>query len=482
MKTEPRPLLEHIALYTDLYELTMAQGYFLTGKAHQHACFDYFYRSNPFNSGYVLFAGLTDFLTLLADLRFGPTEIDYLRSLGFKEVFLKYLAEFRFSGEIYAPREGEVVFPFEPLLRVRGTLLETQIIETLLLNILNYSSLIATKAARIRQVSGDRTLLDFGLRRAQAFGGLHASRAAIVGGFDGTSNALAALHFDLEVSGTQAHAWIQSFDDELTAFRTYAEHYPDKCLLLVDTYDTLQSGVPHAITVAKELEARGKRLLGIRLDSGDLAYLAKKARKQLDDAGLHYVKIAATNSLDEHLIKSLLTEQNAPIDIFGVGTQLVTAFDDPALGGVYKLCEVDDKPRIKISENYEKVNFPGIKQVLRVYQDGHFYADAIVQENETAPGVMHHPFDPRKSVDLSGFHFEKLLSPVVVNGQILESNPHALSTATQSRQYARQRLALLPEEHKRFQFPHIYKVGLSSELYTLRERVLKNAQTENIQR
>lgn len=477
MTSAPQPLLKHIALYTDLYELTMAQGYFLTGKAHQRACFDYFYRSNPFGSGYVLFAGLTDFLTMLEDLRFGPVEIDYLRGLGFQESFLKYMADFRFSGEIYAPREGEVVFPFEPILRVRGTLLETQIIETLLLNILNFSSLIATKASRIRRVSGDRTLLDFGLRRAQAFGGLHASRAAVVGGFDATSNALAGLHFGLDVTGTQAHAWIQSFDDELTAFRTYAEHYPDKCLLLVDTYDTLQSGVPHAIIVAKELEARGKTLLGIRLDSGDLAYLAKKARKQLDDAGLHYVKIAATNSLDEHLIKSLLTEQNAPIDIFGVGTQLVTAFDDPALGGVYKLCEVDDKPRIKISENYEKVNFPGMKQVLRVFQDGLFYADAIVQNDETGPGIMHHPFDPRKSVDLSGFSHEKLLSPVVVDGKIVRE----LQTARQSRQYAEQRLALLPDEHKRFKFPHIYKVGLSTELYELRERVLKNAQKENIQ-
>lgn len=475
--TSSRPLLEHIALYTDFYELTMAQGYFLTGKAHQSACFDYFYRSNPFQSGYVLFAGLTDFLTLLQDLRFGATEIEFLRSHGFQEAFLKYLSGFRFSGEIYAPLEGEVVFPFEPILRVRGTLLETQIIETLLLNILNYSSLIATKASRIRRVSGERTLLDFGLRRAQGFGGLHGSRAAIVGGFDATSNALAGLHFGIPVSGTQAHAWIQSFGDELTAFRSYAEHYPDNCLLLVDTYDTLQSGVPHAIIVARELEARGKRLLGIRLDSGDLAYLAKKARKQLDDAGLHYVKIAATNSLDEHLIKSLLTEQNAPIDIFGVGTQLVTAHDDPALGGVYKLCEVDGRPRIKISENYEKVNFPGIKQVLRVYQDGLFYADAVVQKDETGIGMMHHPFDVRKRVDLSGFEHETLLSPCVEGGEIVRE----LATAQQSRQYAELRLALLPEEHKRFKFAHIYKVGLSSELYTLRERVLTDAKTENIQ-
>ncbi|MBA2661256.1 MAG: nicotinate phosphoribosyltransferase [Bradymonadaceae bacterium] len=475
MASTSASLIEHVSLYTDLYELTMAQGYFLAGKASQQACFDYFFRSNPFEGGYVVFAGMRDFLELLETLRFGAIERDYLRSLGFDERFLAYLADFRFRGEIWAPAEGEVVFPYAPVIRVRGGLLETQIVETLLLNVVNFSSLIATKASRIRRVAGERMLIEFGLRRAQGLGGLHASRAATIGGFDATSNVLAGYHFDLEVAGTQAHSWIQSFDDELTAFRAYAEHYPDKCLLLVDTYDTLRSGVPHAITVAKELEAKNKRLLGIRLDSGDLAYLAKKARQMLDEAGLDYVKIAASNQLDEHVIKSLLVDQGAPIDIFGVGTQLVTAYDDAALGGVYKLSEVDSSPRIKISENYQKVNFPAIKQVLRLIDDdGLFYADAVVEHEQTSVGRMLHPFDPRKSVDVSRFATEALLSPWVQDGEQVRE----LVSAHQSRAFSASRLALLPDEHKRFENPHIYKVGLSEELYTLREQVLERARQE----
>jgi nicotinate phosphoribosyltransferase len=320
-------------------------------------------------------------------------------------------------------------------------------------------------------------LIDFGLRRAQGLGGIHASKAAIIGGFDSTSNVYAGFQYGLEVTGTQAHSWIQTFGDELSAFRAYAEHYPSRCILLVDTYDTLGSGVPHAITVARELEARGHRLLAIRLDSGDLAYLAKKARQQLDDAGLGYVKIAASNQLDEHLIKSLLVDQGAPIDVFGVGTQLVTAADHPALDGVYKLCEFDGQPRIKISETYQKVNFPSAKQIVRLTDDdGCFYGDAIVLDGQPHPTRLRHPFEPHKGVDISARHGHTLLHAVMRRGEVLEPAAHP----TEARAWARERLAQLPEEHRRFQNPHIYKVGLSQELYSLRERVLEAARKENI--
>lgn len=460
------------AIYTDFYELTMAQGYFFSGKHTQWATFDYFFRKSPFDGGFVVFAGLSDFLELLKDFRFGDEEIQFLKDKGFKQDFLDFLKDFEFKGSIYSATEGEIIFPNEPILRVEGNILEAQIIETLLLNILNYESLIATKAARIREVAGDKVVLDFGLRRAQGFGGIHASKAAVIGGLNGTSNVYSALLFGLEVSGTMAHSWIQSFGDELTAFRTYAEYYPDSTILLVDTYDTLNSGIPNAIKVAKELESKGHKLKAVRLDSGDLAYFSKKARKQLDDAGLEYVKIAASNQLDEYLIRSL-NEQKAPIDLFGVGTKLVTAYDHPALDGVYKLSSVADKPTLKISENVEKITLPGSKKVIRfLNEDGSFNSDGILLSNEAYCEEIQHPHFPIKTTKVNKLESVDLLSKVVENG-ILQI---ALPTAYESAEYSKTRLQLLSGEHRRFDNPHIYKVGISPKLGQLRDRLIKEMQ------
>jgi nicotinate phosphoribosyltransferase len=338
---------KHSGLYTDLYELTMVQGYFLSGTHETQASFDYFYRENPFKGGYVIFAGLQNFLEALETFSYSVEDLKFLKSLGyFQAPFLEYLKGFRFKGQVHSVREGEVVFPLEPMARVEGTLLETQLIETLMLNFLNFESLIATKASRMVSASRGRRVVDFGLRRAQGLAGIQASRAAYIGGVDGTSNVYAALEFGLPPSGTQAHSWVQSFPDELTAFRRFAEIYPKQCILLVDTYNTLKSGVPNAITVAKEMEAKREKLVGIRLDSGDLAYLSKHARALLDEAELHYVKIVVSNQLDEHLIKSLL-DQGAPINAFGVGTNLVTGQDTPALDGVYKLALLDGTAQVE---------------------------------------------------------------------------------------------------------------------------------------
>lgn len=465
------PVSSQLGLYTDLYELNMAQGYFLLGKAETVAAFDYFFRSPPFNGGYVLFAGLSDLLKALERFRYGEGELDYLASLGFRSAFLDYLRKFRVRLEIASMAEGEIVFPFEPILRVRGSLLEAQLIETVVLNHLNFESLIATKASRMRLAAGDRKIIDFGLRRAQGFGGLQASKAAVIGGVDATSNVYAAFHFDLKVSGTQAHSWIQSFGDELTAFRAYAELYPKDCVLLVDTYDTLGQGVPHAIQVARELEARGHRLLGIRLDSGDLAYLSKRARQQLDEAGLPYVKIAASNQLDEHVIKSLL-DQEAPIDFFGIGTRLVTGQDSPALDGVYKLSMVDDKPRLKVSENYDKVNFPGLKKVVRYEEgEGSFYGDGVLLEEEEDAGHIYHPQFPEKHVDVSRLASHSLYRKVMQSGDILVDLPKAYEIAA----YAAERLRRLQPEYKRFENPHVYKVGISRRLMELRNSLVQES-------
>lgn len=475
----PTPLA-HPGLYVDLYELTMAQGYLKEGKSDKTACFDYFFRSNPFGGGYTIFSGLARLLDYLEDLSFDERSIEYLADLNFDAEFLDYLADFEFTCDVHAPREGDLVFPKAPVVRVHGPIIEAQVVETALLNLLNFESLVATKASRMRRVAGDRKLIDFGLRRAQGFGGLQASRAAIVGGFDATSNCHTALTDGLEASGTQAHAWIQSFEDELEAFRAYARTFPDQTILLVDTYDTLDSGVPNAIKVAKELEERGHRLIGIRLDSGDLAYLSKRAREMLDDAGLEYVQIAASNQLDEHVIRSL-NDQGAPIDVFGVGTQLVTAHDDPALDGVYKLAEFNEDPRIKVSENPEKVNFPGKKQVWRLRDHrGKFYGDLVAFEGEFdtsgAPeGRMYDPSHPRsRNVDIGGIEAEPLLRPIIEGGEVVIDRPEA----AESSEYRRERLELLPSEHRRFENPHIYKVGLSEAVLKERDAAVQSANSE----
>lgn len=461
---------EMLGLYTDYYELTMARGYFECGRKEEQAVFDYFFRTNPFGNGFTVFAGLRDLLDLIDRFRYSDVELTYLRGLGFPEDFLSFLGEFRFRGTIHSVEEGEVVFPGEPLMRVEGTLLETQLIESLLLNIINFESLVATKSQRIRLVAGNRTFSEFGLRRGQGIGAVMGSRAAVIGGADSTSNVWCGRQYGIPVSGTQAHSWIQSFDSELEAFRAYARVHGNATILLVDTYDTIRSGIPNAIRVAHEMEHDGLKLLGIRLDSGDLAYLSKMARKMFDAEGLDYVKIVASNQLNEWVIKSLITEQDAPLDAFGVGTELITGKPDAALDGVYKLCSVNGRPRMKISENVEKLTLPGVKQLVRFYDaDGHFYRDGIYLEGEN-PGlapVLFHPLHAEKYTIVEGLKYEPLMKPVYSGGKNLieEKSPVEISA------YLRQRLAELPVEHTRFISPHLYKVGISEGLLDLKNRL-----------
>lgn len=456
------------AAYTDLYQLTMAQVYFRT-KPDGRAVFDYYFRNNPFDSGYSIFAGLEDILNIFETLKFSASDVTYLEQHGFEKEFLDYLKDFRFQGIIFSSKEGDVVFPNRPVLQVEANIIEAQIIETLLLNILNFQTLIATKASRIKRSAGTGVLLDMGLRRAHATGGYYASRAAAIGGFDSTSNVKAAEDYNIPSSGTMAHSFIQSYEDELQAFRDFAHWRPKNCVLLVDTYNTLKSGLPNAITVAKEMESRGVKLLGVRLDSGDLAYLSKKTRKMLDDADLGYVKIVASNQLDEYVIKSL-KEQGAPIDIFGVGTNLVTGKPDAALDGVYKLSEFNGDPRIKLSENIIKVSLPYKKQVYRMLdKNGMFYgADAVAISSEAHVEQMEHPFDTTKSLNLNRFEHEPLLHKVMENGKKV----NAPRTVAEIAAYSKSRLEKLPEEYKRFQNPHIYKIGLSSKLKQERDRLV----------
>jgi nicotinate phosphoribosyltransferase len=455
-------------LYTDLYQLTMAQAYFKNGMHQQRASFDYFFRKIPFKGGYVVFAGLHDLLELTENLVFSDYDLEYLSDSGFDKDFIDLLRDFRFRGDIVAAREGDVVFPFEPVIRVEGTLLETQLIETLLLNVVNFQSLIATKASRIRFAAGNRILSDFGLRRAQSFGAMQASRAAIIGGFNSTSNVLAAQRYNIPFAGTMAHSFIESFGDEITAFRAYAKAFPDNSIFLVDTYNTLFKGIPNAIKVAKEMKEEGHILKGIRLDSGDLAYLSKKAREMLDYDGFTNVKIVVSNQLDEYVIKSLL-EQKAPIDIFGVGTSLITGKPEAALDGVYKLAHVNDRNVLKISDNLQKTTLPGKKKILRYFdREGLFYADAVVMTDETDIDRMINPFEKHKSLSLEGFKCEELLYNAMKDGKMthLPENPHKINERLKTR------LNLLPPEHQRFDFPHIYKVGISEKVMKTRDELL----------
>lgn len=456
------------AAYTDLYQLTMAQVYFNT-KPDGRAVFDYYFRHNPFNGGYSIFAGLEDVLDILETLKFSPSDVAYLEQHGFEKDFLDYLKDFRFRGTISSSKEGDVVFPNCPVLQVEANIMEAQIIETLLLNLLNFQTLIATKASRIRRSAENGVLLDMGLRRAHATGGYYASRAAAIGGFDSTSNVKAAEDYNIPSSGTMAHSFIQSYEHELQAFRDFARIRPVNCVLLIDTYNTLKSGLPNAITVAKEMESSGTQLLGVRLDSGDLAYLSKRTRKILDDADLGYVKIVASNQLDEYVIKSL-KEQGAPIDIFGVGTNLVTGKPDAAMDGVYKLSEYNGEPRIKLSENMIKVSLPHKKQVYRMLdKNGMFYgADAVTIFSEEKVEEMEHSFDNTKSLKLNRFDHELLLEKVMENGKKTGPSRSVREIAA----YSQSRLEKLPEEYKRFQNAHIYKIGLSPKLKQERDKLV----------
>ena len=465
-------------LYTDFYELTMAQGYFACGKKDEQATFDYYFRTNPYKSGFTVFAGLFDFLELLQQFTYSASDIEFLSRQGLDKDFLNYLRDFKFDGCIYSVREGEIVFPNEPLIRVEGTIIGCQLIESLLLNILNFESLIATKAYRIKLAGENKFFADFGLRRAQGLGALHASRAACIGGAGATSNVLAAKLFNIPVSGTMAHSWVQSFNSELEAFRAYAKTHPDNTILLVDTYDTLKSGIPNTITLANELKEKGNKINAIRLDSGDLAYLSKKARKMLDNAGYPDIAIIASNQLNEYVIKTLLKDQNAAIDSFGIGTEMITGKENAALDGVYKLAEIDGEPKMKFSENIEKVTLPGKKQLVRYYdEEGKFYRDGIMLEDEDPNSVetIFHPVYPEKFTGIKNLRNEPLLLKVFEKGKILIEKipPPELHIFLESR------AAMLPEEHKRFISPHIYKVGISNKLLDTRNKLTKQVKQNN---
>jgi len=461
-------LKNNIGLYTDHYELTMAQGYLLTGKQDVRAGFDYFFRKNPYEGGFVIFAGLQNLLDVIKNYKFDSDDCKYIESMGFQKPFVNYLKSFSFKGNIYSVREGEVVFPNEPILRVEGNLIETQLIESLLLNMINFQSLIATKAARMSLVAEDKQLVDFGLRRAQGLGAVHASRAAMIGGFNSSSNVFSARLYNFQSTGTMAHSWVQTFNNELDAFQEFVRLYPDQSILLVDTYDTLNQGLPNAIKVAKHLEKNGHKLVGIRLDSGDLANLSKSARKQLDNQGLDYVKIIVSNQLDEYLIRSL-KDQKAPIDGYGVGTSLVIGKGSGALDGVYKLTHVDNKPTMKVSENIAKMTLPGKKNVYRYTEpDGTFAFDGIEILNAKIPKRIFYP-KQMSHCKVEDKDCEELLVKVMENGNHIGERIEIKEIA----QFCKSRLKKLKPESKRFENPHIFIVGLGDELRNLQEKLKK---------
>ena len=477
---------QNLTLLTDLYELTMMQGYFKHKDQNETVIFDAFYRSNPCGGGYAISAGLEQVIDYINHLHFSKEDIDYLRSLGiFEEDFLTYLEGFRFSGDIYAIPEGTVMFPREPMLKVIAPIMEAQLIETAVLNILNHQSLIATKASRVCYAAKGDGIMEFGLRRAQGpDAGTYGARAAVIGGCTGTSNVLCGQLFDVPVKGTHAHSWIMSFPDEYTAFKTYADMYPNACILLVDTYDTLKSGVPNAIRVFHERKEAGLSLTnyGIRLDSGDLAYLSKKARKMLDDAGFPDAVISASNDLDEFLIDSLKT-QGAQITSWGVGTNLITSKDCPSFGGVYKLAAIRGKdgsfiPKIKLSENTEKITNPGNKKIYRVYEkdSGKIKAGLICLADETfdekEPLLLFDSLEPWKKTHMpaGSYTMRELLVPIFLNGECVYTSPKTMEI----RDYCQKELNTLWEETRRLVNPHEVFVDLSQKLYDIKIDLLNN--------
>ena len=472
----------NLTLLTDIYELTMMQGYF-EQQTNEVVVFDVFFRQNPAKNGYSIMAGLEQVIEYIKNLNFTYEDVDYLRGLGiFSEDFLHYLSGFHFSGNIYAIPEGSVVFPQEPLIKVIAPIMEAQLIETAILNIINHQSLIATKTARIVFAAQGDGVMEFGLRRAQGpDAGLYGARAAMIGGCIGTSNVLAGQMFDVPVMGTHAHSWIMSFPDEYTAFKAYADLYPNSCMLLVDTYDTLKSGVPNAIRVFKELQNSGAKPshFGIRLDSGDLAYLSKKARAMLDAAGFPDAVIAASNDLDEFLIHDLKM-QGAAITSWGVGTNLITSKDCPSFGGVYKLAAIEKDgeliPKIKISENTEKITNPGNKTVYRVYDkaNGKIKADLICFADETYDTSKELLlFDPNatwKKTRLEGgsYTMREMLQPIFIFGECVYQSPSVMEIA----EYCRQEKETLWDETKRLFYPHKVYVDLSQKLYDTKTTLL----------
>ena len=484
----------NLTLLTDLYELTMMQGYF-KNPTDQIVVFDAFYRKNPCDGGYAIAAGLEQIIEYIRDLHFAPDDIDYLRSLGiFEPDFLEYLRGFHFTGDIYAIPEGTVVFPREPLIKVLAPMMEAPLVETAILNILNHQSLIATKAARVVYAAQGDGIMEFGLRRAQGpDAGIYGARAAMIAGCIGTSNVLTGQMFGAPVKGTHAHSWIMSFPDEYTAFKTYADLYPDACILLVDTYDVLDSGVPNAIRVFREMREAGLPLkgYGIRIDSGDLAYLSKKAYHMLAEAGFGDAIISASSDLDEYLIDSLKA-QGARINSWGVGTNLITAKDNPAFGGVYKLAAVKNQgdkefvPKIKLSENSEKVTNPGDKTVFRIYdkETNKIRADLICLADETFDEdkdmIIFDPVETWKKTRIKGgtYRLRELLTQVIRKGEPCYTSPSVMEI----RDICKAEQETLWDETRRFINPHEVYVDLSDKLYAIKSALLEETSRKHLQK
>ena len=470
----------NISMMMDLYEMTMANGYFSDVGPHAEVTFDVFYRRNPDSGGFAIFAGLEQIIEYIENLHFEEDDIEYFRSLNlFREDFLKYLQNYRFKGSIRSLREGTVMYPDEPILTVVAPLIDAQLIETAVLAQINHQSLIATKTQRIVRAAHGRAVSDFGARRAHNMdAAVYGARAAYIGGAVGTATVLAGKQFGIPVSGTMAHSWVMYYDDEYTAFKNYAEKYPDATVLLVDTYDVLHSGIPNAIRVAKEvLGPMGKKLVGVRLDSGDLAYLSKKVRKQLDEAGLEEVKIIASNSLDEYTISSILS-QGGCIDSFGVGERLITAKSDPVFGAVYKIVEVRKNneviPKIKVSETVEKITNPGSKKLFRIYdEEGKAIADLITRIDEeldlTQPYRYVDPKKPWKNRFFTDCTAKELMVDVIKDGRRV----YEKEDLSEVRAYVKKQLTEeIWEEEQRFENPHTHYLDMSPDYYELKMGLL----------
>ncbi|MFW5889124.1 MAG: nicotinate phosphoribosyltransferase [Bacillota bacterium] len=470
----------NLAMLIDFYELTMANGYLESDKSQEIVVFDLFYRSNPDNGGYSIFVGLASIFDYIDNLSFTKKDIEYLRSKDlFCEKFLNYLLDFKFSGDIYGFKEGSVIFPNEPILTIKAPIIEAQLLETYLLQVVNHQSLIATKASRIKYASNDKTIIEMGARRAHGItASLEGARAAYIGGVDATSNVLADQIYQVPAGGTMAHSWVQLFDTEYEAFEAYAKTYPENTTFLVDTYDTLKSGVKNAIKVIKDvLIPKGIKNYSIRLDSGDLTYLAKASRKMLDEAGLNDCTITASNSLDERIIKDLLV-QGAPIDIFGVGERLITAKSDPVFGSVYKLVAVEKNnkliPKIKISENTSKIITPGFKTIYRIIdENNHFEADLITLFSEkidsSRPLTIFDPNDTWKQKTFTDYKLVKLHQEFYKSGKRIYNNPNIKKI----KEYCKNQLSSLWPEVRRFDKPHKYYVDLSKKLWELKNNMIK---------
>ncbi len=474
-------MINNLTMLADFYEFTMANGFFESGIHDKTACFDMFFRRVPDNGGFAIATGLEQLIQYLQSLSFSDTDIAYLRKRGlFSEGFLDYLKNFKFTCDVYAMREGTPCFPGEPIVIVRGPLVQAQLVETMVLLTINHQSLIATKANRIVRAAGGRPVMEFGSRRAQgADAAIAGSRAAYIGGCAGSACTISDVLYNIPALGTMAHSWVQTFDTEYDAFEAYAKAYPESCTLLIDTYNVLKSGLPNAIRVHREvLQPRGHRLAGIRIDSGDITYLTKKIRKILDDSGLEDCKIIVSNSLDEYIIRDTLM-QGAQIDSFGVGERLITSKSEPVFGGVYKLVATwhdgEMIPKIKLSENVEKITLPGFKQVYRLYERDteKAIADVItLHEEEIDSTSSYELFDPEhawKRKKISDFRAEKLLVKIFDKGKLVYSPP-ALSAI---KDYCRNEIENLWDEVKRFENPHKYYVDLSQPLWDLRAKLLK---------